>query len=158
MASGRRKKFIEVESNCNLFEFFTRNESESDPAKIVCSILSVMVSESVAKVEKALSGQWHHSLADNKMITCWKLNHPWLILLQTNGGISLKCSVCSEAKVSSIWAQEDSCNVQKKTVTSHSQSSEHSKRSCIQQKICSESSSDCKTEEQQSSSDMSHLC
>ena len=40
MASGRRKKFVEVESNRNLFEFFTRNESESDPAKIVRSTQS----------------------------------------------------------------------------------------------------------------------
>ena len=55
MASGRRKKFMEVESNRNLFEFFTRNESENNPAKIVRSILSVMVSESVDKAEKVLS-------------------------------------------------------------------------------------------------------
>ena len=38
MASGRRKRFVKVESNRNLFEFFTRNESESDPANIVRSI------------------------------------------------------------------------------------------------------------------------
>ena len=100
-------------------------------------------------MEKALSGQRHHSSADNKTIESWKLNHPWLIVLQTDTGIILKCSVCSEAKVSSIWAQEGSCNVQKNSVTRHSQSSEHGKAelSCIQQKVCSESSSDCKTEE-----------
>lgn len=117
MASGRRKKFVEVESNRNLFEFFTRNESESDPVKIVRSILSVIVSESVDKAEKALPGQRHHSSADDKTIDSWKLNHPWLIVLQTDTGIRLKCSVCSEAKVSSIWAQEGSCNVQKNSVT-----------------------------------------
>ena len=45
MASGQRKKFVAVESNYNFVEFFTRNESERDPAKIMLSILSVMVSE-----------------------------------------------------------------------------------------------------------------
>ena len=68
MASGQRKKFVEVERSRNLFEFFTKNESESDPAKIVRSILSVMVSELVDKAEKALSGQRHHSSADDKTI------------------------------------------------------------------------------------------
>ena len=29
----------------------------------------------------------------------------------------LKCSICSEAKISSIWAQEGSGNVQKNSVT-----------------------------------------
>ena len=103
MASGRRKKFMEVESNRNLFEFFTRKESESNLGKIVHTILSVMVSESVEKVEKVLSGQRHHSSAGDKTTESWKLNHPWLIVLQTDTGIRLKCSVCSEAKVGSIW-------------------------------------------------------
>ena len=142
-----------------MFEFFTRNESERDTAKIVRSILSVIVSELVFKAEKALSG---HSSADDKTIGSWKLNHHWLIVLQTNTGIRLKCSVCSEANVSSIWTQKGSCNVQKNSVTRQSsehgkaelsciqqKSSEHGKAelSCIQQKVWSESSSDCKTEE-----------
>ena len=80
------------------------------------TVLLVMVSELVDKAEKALSSQRHHSSADDKMIESWKLNHPWLIVLQTDTGIRLKCSVCSEAKVSSIWAQEGSCNVQKKKI------------------------------------------
>ena len=101
MASGRRKKFTEVESNRNLFEFFTRKESESNLAKIIHTVLSVMVSESVDKAEKVLSGQRHHSSADDKMTESWKLNHPWLIVLHIR--IRLKCSVCSEAKVSCIW-------------------------------------------------------
>ena len=102
MASGRRKKFMEVESNCNLFEFFTRKESESNLAKIMHTVLSVMVSESVDKAEKVLSGQRHHSSADDKTTESWKLNHPWLIVLQTDIRIRLKCSVCSEAKVSRV--------------------------------------------------------
>ena len=104
MASGRRKKFMEVETNRNLFEFFTRNESESNPAKIMRSILSVMVSESVDKAEKVLSGQGHHFSVDDITTESSKLNHPWLIVLQTDTGIRLKSSICSEAKVSSIWA------------------------------------------------------
>ena len=103
MASGQRKKFMEVESNSDLFEFFTRKESESNLVKIMRTILSVMVSELVDKVEKVLSGQRYHSSADDKTIESWKLTHPWLIVLQTDTGIRLKCSVCSEAKVSSIW-------------------------------------------------------
>ena len=103
MASGQRKKFMEVESNSDLFEFFTRKESESNLVKIMRTILSVMVSELVDKVKKVLSGQGYHSSADDKTIESWKLNHPWLIVLQTDTGIRLKCSVCSEAKVSSIW-------------------------------------------------------
>ena len=79
-----------------MFVFFTRNKSESDPAKKLGSILSVMVSESVDKAEKARSGQRHHFSADDKTIESWKLNHPWLIVLQTDTGIRLKCSVCSE--------------------------------------------------------------
>ena len=77
MASGRGKKFVEVESNRYLFEFFTRHESESNPGKIVRSILSVMVSELVDKGGKALNGQRHHSSADDKTIESWKLNRPW---------------------------------------------------------------------------------
>ena len=65
------------------------------------------------KAEKALSGQRHHSSADDKTIESWKLNHSWLIVLQTDTGIRLKCPVCFEAKVSSIWAQEGSCNYRK---------------------------------------------
>ena len=103
MASGLCKKFMEVESNRNLFEFFTRKESESNLAKVVRTKLSVMVSESVDKAEKVLSGQRHHSSADDKTTESWKLNYPWLIVLQTDTGIRLKCSVRSEAKVSSIW-------------------------------------------------------
>ena len=91
MASGQHKKFVEVESNLNLFEFFTRKESESNLAKIVRSKLSVMVSESVDEAEKVPSGQRHHYSADNKTIESWKLNHPWLIVLQTDTGIRLKC-------------------------------------------------------------------
>ena len=98
MASRRRKNIVEVESNHNLFEFSTRNESESDPVKTVRRILSVMVSESVDKEEKGLSG---FSSADDKTIESWNLNHPWLIVLRTDTGIRLKCSVCSEAKVGS---------------------------------------------------------
>ena len=104
MASGRCKKFMQVESNHNLFEFFTRKESESNLAKIVRSILSVMVSESVDKAEKVLFCQRLHSSADDKTIESWKLNHPWLIVLETDTRIKLKCSVSSEAKVSSIRA------------------------------------------------------
>ena len=103
MASGQRKKIMEVESNSDLFEFFTRKDSESNLAKIMHTLLSVVVSESVEKAEKVLSGQRHHSSADDKIIESWKLNHPWFIVLQTDTGIGLKCSVCSEAKVSSIW-------------------------------------------------------
>ena len=96
-----------------------------------------MVSALVDKAEIALSSQRHHSSADNKTIESWKLNHPWLIVLKTDTGMRLKCSVCSEAKVSGIWAQEGSFNVQKSSVSRHSQSSEHGKAEllCIQQKI-----------------------
>ena len=96
-----------------------------------------MVSELVDKAEKALSCQRHHSSTDDKTIESWKLNHAWLIVFQTDTGIKLKCSVCSDAKVSSIWAQEASCNVQKNSATRHSQSSEYGKAEllCIQQKV-----------------------
>ena len=155
MASGK-----EVESNRNLFAFFTRKESESNLAKIVRSILSVMVSELVEKAEEVLSGQRHHSSAEDKTIESWKLNHPSLSvrILQTHTGIRLKCPVVLKLKLAAYGPEKVTVIRRRNSVTHHSQSSECGKLSCIQQKICSKSSLDCKTEEQQSSSGMSQLC
>ena len=46
-----------------------------------------------------------------------------------------KYSICSEAKINRIWAHEGSGNVQKNSVTRHSQSNEHMKAelSCMKQ-------------------------
>ena len=86
-----------------MFQFATRNDSESDAEKISHSILSDIVSTLVDKAEKA-SSQRHHASADRKTFESVKLNHPWLIVLQGNNEVRLKCSTCSEAKINSIWA------------------------------------------------------
>ena len=128
-----------------MFEFFTRNGSKS---KIIRSILSDVVSASADKAENTRSNQWHHASADDKTLEKWKLNHPWLIVVQTDSGIRLKCSVCSEAKVNSIWAEEGSGNIQKTSVTRHSQATEHSKAELlIKRQKYPESTSVCKTED-----------
>lgn len=129
MASGRRKKSLQSESNRSLFEFLTRKDSQCDPTKLVSIILSDIINSSIATAEKGISDsdQRHHASADDKTIERWKRNQPWLIVLQTDSGIRLKCSVCAEVKVSSIWAQEGSGNVQNNSVTRHSQANEHCK-------------------------------
>ena len=79
MASGRCKKSLNSESNRSLFEFFTRNES--NPSKILRSILSDVFSASAAKAENTRSDQQHHASADDKTLEKWKLNHLWLIVV-----------------------------------------------------------------------------
>ena len=82
------------------------------------SILSDIVSASADKANKTRSDQRHHASADDKRLEKWKLNHPWLIVVQTDSGVRLKCSLCCEAKVNSIWAEEGSGNIQGPVVQS----------------------------------------
>ena len=58
-----------------MFQFATRNDSESDAEKISHSVLSDIVSTLVDKAEKA-SSQWHHASAVKKTFESWKVNHP----------------------------------------------------------------------------------
>ena len=99
-------------------------------------------------MENTRLNQRHPASADDKTLEKWKLNYLWLIVVKTDSGVRLKCSVCSEAKFNSIWAEEGSGNIQKTGVTRHSQATEHSKAELlIMRQKYPESSSVCKTED-----------
>ena len=87
-----------------------------------------------------------------KTLSSWKNNFPWL-KINTAGladsVVRLKCSICEEFKMKTIWADEGTANVQKSTIERHCVSEPHGEatRRSIRQNMLAENSKMLKKED-----------
>ena len=85
-------------------------------------------------------------------MSSWKNNFPWL-KINTAGladsVVRLKCSICEEFKMKTIWAAEGTANVQKSTIERHCVSEPHGEatRRSIRQNMLAENSNMLKKED-----------
>ena len=91
-----------------------------------------MVDSAIDTYEKRLK-RHASDLDSEKTITSWKGSYHWLLIIDEGRERKLKCSVCTEQKVNSIWANEGSTNFQKNSIERHGSSAEHK---CAEEKIC----------------------
>ena len=78
-----------------------------------------------------------------KMIDGWKSQLPWLQIAGKRKIRLLKCHICEQKNVISVWAEEGSSNFQVNSIKHHSESKEHqlaeyelSKSSCCLNQVC----------------------
>lgn len=91
------------------------------------------------------STQKKHIRVSDKTLSSWKKSYPWLVIEPEtdNSPLKMKCSLCTEFNVKTIWNEEGSVNVQKSTIERHIESAPHIEASklSVQRKICEESTS-----------------
>ena len=114
---GRKRK-IDTESG-SLFKYLRREKENSN--EIVKSVIKGLIETVFCKIDK----RKHHAIISSKTLDLWKREFPWLVLTGEENDLVMKCQVCLEKKVASIWSQEGSRNIQKSSLSRHANSIEH---------------------------------
>lgn len=120
---GRFKKSY-AENTSSLFKYFTREDSVEDSTKIVRKIIDDLIISCTDQCDQKVK-KHSGSTVSVKTIQSWMSKFSWLIVSGEGIDKRLKCSICTERKVTSIWAGEGSPNIQKNSIERHGLSSEH---------------------------------
>lgn len=121
--AGRFKKNY-AENTASLFQYFPREDETVDSQKTVRKIVDDLVISATDQAEK--KGKTHTGWSvSEKTIRSWLNQYPWMTVTGEELNKRLKCSICTDRKVRSIWANEGSANVQKNSIERHGDSEEH---------------------------------
>ena len=115
-------------SQKKLSDFFTfKSKASITPECIVKSIIDDLIPVVVRGNVKHHDGQ----KVTEKTLKNWEKGFPWLSVkheTESRTGesvIRLKCKLCSEHRMKTVWAIEGTTNVQKSSIDRHSESEPH---------------------------------
>ena len=121
MAGRKRKMCSDVEIG-SIFKFFKCSEAENSTS-IANSIIRGLLDSVIETAEQ--NDKKHHVNVSEKTLKAWQAQFPWMTIDQTGFELRMKCKVCVEKKMPSIWSQEGSNNFQKTSLSRHASSVEH---------------------------------
>ena len=121
MAGRKRKMCSDVEIG-SIFKFFKYSEAENSTST-ANSIIRGLLDSVIETAEQ--NDKKHHVNVSEKTLKAWQAQFPWMTIDQTGFELRMKCKVCVEKKMPSIWSQEGSNNFQKTSLSRHASSVEH---------------------------------
>ena len=111
-------------SQLKLSAFFKPTSAKEITAdKIVKGILGDLISNVVESTSKK---KHDGTKLNDKTLKTWKSSFPWLKTFNDDSGaLRLRCDVCTQYNVKSVWNTEGTTNVQKSTIERHAESAPH---------------------------------
>ena len=83
-----------------------------------------MINKAVSETENDRSNHRFDGVSA-KQLASWKKDFHWLVVEGEGVEMRLKCTFCIECNVTTVWARDGSCNVQRDTIVKHKNSAEH---------------------------------
>lgn len=121
--SGRFRKKNEPIQSVTMMNFVTKGKVNEN-ADIVKCLLDDVIQNAVEKSCRKKKKHAGEKLSE-KTLQLWQTKYHWLVLDRSQADLRMKCSVCTERKLNSAWANDGSTNIQKNALERHCNSKEH---------------------------------
>ena len=67
-------------------------------------------------IDAVLKGKRAHVKVNKSTVQSWKKSFPWLVVIERNNEVRLKCALCEKYHADNIWATEGASNIQKSAI------------------------------------------